>query len=126
MLLQPMIPAGVEVVIGVRRDPLLGPLVVAGFGGVLVELLRDSAIELAPINTGEAMRMLRRLKGAALFDGFRGAQPVNLELLADLLVRVSEFAADQAELVAELDINPVICTASTLMAVDAMIVRSAG
>jgi acetate---CoA ligase (ADP-forming) len=125
MLLQPMIPAGVEVVIGARRDPLFGPLVVAGFGGVLVELLRDTAIELAPINAGEAMRMLRKLKGAALFEGFRGAPAVNLELLADLLVRVSEFAADQQDLVAELDINPVICTASTLMAVDALIVRSA-
>ncbi|HEV7358557.1 MAG TPA: acetate--CoA ligase family protein [Steroidobacteraceae bacterium] len=125
VLLQPMIPAGVEVVIGARVDPLLGPLVVAGFGGVLVELLRDSSIELAPINAGEAMRMLRKLKGAALFEGFRGAPAVNLDLLADLLVRVSEFAADQQELVAELDINPVICTASTLMAVDALIVRSA-
>ena len=124
VLLQPMIPAGVEVVIGARSDPLLGPLIVAGFGGVLVELLRDSAIELAPINTGEAMRMLRTLKGAVLFDGFRGAAAVNLELLADILVRVSEFAADQQDLVAELDINPVICTASTLTAVDALIVRS--
>jgi acyl-CoA synthetase (NDP forming) len=124
VLLQPMIPAGVEVVVGARSDPLLGPLIVAGFGGVLVELLRDSAIELAPINAGEAMRMLRKLKGAALFDGFRGTPAVNLELLADLLVRVSEFAADQAGLVAELDINPVICTASALTAVDALIVRS--
>jgi acyl-CoA synthetase (NDP forming) len=125
VLLQPMIPAGVEVVIGARSDPLLGPLVMAGFGGVLVELLRDSVIELAPINAGEAMRMLRKLKGAALFDGFRGASAVNLDLLADLLVRVSEFAADQQELMSELDINPVICTASSLMAVDALIVRSA-
>ena len=126
VLLQPMIPAGVEVVIGARCDPLLGPLVVAGFGGVLVELLCDTAIELAPINAGEAMRMLRKLKGAALFDGFRGAPAVKMDLLADLLVRVSEFAADQQGLVAELDINPVICTGSTLMGVDALIVRSAG
>jgi acetyl-CoA synthetase len=102
---------------------LLGPLIVAGFGGVLVELLRDSAVELAPINSGEAMRMLRKLKGTALFDGFRGASAVKLELLADILVRASEFAADQQGLVAELDINPVICTASTLTAVDALIVR---
>ncbi|HEY2779309.1 MAG TPA: acetate--CoA ligase family protein [Steroidobacteraceae bacterium] len=123
VLLQPMIPAGIEVVIGVRNDPLLGPLIVAGFGGVLVELLRDSAVELAPINSGEAMRMLRKLKGTALFDGFRGASAVKLELLADILVRASEFAADQQGLVAELDINPVICTASTLTAVDALIVR---
>jgi acetate---CoA ligase (ADP-forming) len=72
----------------------------------------------------EAERMLRRLKGAALFDGFRGAPGVDLERLADLLVRVSEFAADQQSLIAELDINPIICAGGNLMAVDALIVRS--
>ena len=123
VLLQPMVPAGVEVVAGARIDPLLGPLVVAGFGGVLVELLRDSSVELAPINAGEAMRMLLRLKGCALFGGFRGAPAVDLARLADILVRVSEFAADQRSLIAELDINPIICSGSTMMAVDALIVR---
>ena len=123
VLLQPMMPAGVEVVAGARIDPLFGPLVVAGFGGVLVELLRDSSVELAPINAGEAMRMLLRLKGSALFGGFRGAPAVDLARLADILVRVSEFAADQRSLIAELDINPIICSGSTMMAVDALIVR---
>jgi acyl-CoA synthetase (NDP forming) len=123
VLLQPMVPAGVEVVAGARIDPLFGPLVVAGFGGVLVELLRDSSVELAPINAGEAMRMLLRLKGSALFGGFRGAPAVDLARLADILVRVSEFAADQRSLIAELDINPIICSGSTMMAVDALIVR---
>jgi acetate---CoA ligase (ADP-forming) len=124
VLLQPMVPVGVEVVAGARIDPLLGPLIVAGFGGMLVELLRDSAVELAPINAGEATRLLRRLKGAALFDGFRAAPAVDLERLADILVRVSEFAADQRSLIAELDINPIICSGSTMMAVDALIVRA--
>jgi acyl-CoA synthetase (NDP forming) len=123
VLLQPMVPGGVEVVAGARIDPLLGPLVVAGFGGVLVELLRDSSVELAPINAGEAMRMLLRLKGSALFGGFRGAPAVDLARLADILVRVSEFAADQRSLIAELDINPIICSGSSMMAVDALIVR---
>jgi acetate---CoA ligase (ADP-forming) len=125
VLLQRMAPAGVEVVVGARVDPLFGPLIVAGFGGVLVELLRDSAVELAPINAREAVRMLQRLKAAALFDGFRGGPAVDLDRLADLLVRVSEFAADQQGSIAELDINPVICTGSTLTAVDALIVRAA-
>jgi acetate---CoA ligase (ADP-forming) len=124
VLLQPMVPAGVEVVVGARIDPLLGPLVVAGFGGVLVELLRDSAVELAPINADEATRMLRRLKGAALFGGFRGGPAVDLDRLADILVRVSEFAADQRTVITELDINPIICSGSTLLAVDALIVRA--
>jgi acyl-CoA synthetase (NDP forming) len=124
VLLQPMVPSGVEVVAGARIDPLLGPLIVVGFGGVLVELLRDAALELAPINDDEAVRMLRRLKGAALFEGFRGAPAVDLVRLADILVRVSELAADQQSLIAELDINPIICAGSTMMAVDALIVRA--
>jgi acetate---CoA ligase (ADP-forming) len=71
------------------------------------------------------LSMLRRLKGAALFAGFRGAQAVDMHRLADLLVRVSEFAADQQALIAELDINPVICAGPAMTAVDALIVRAA-
>jgi len=123
VLLQPMVPRGVEVVAGVRVDPGFGPLIVVGFGGVLVELLRDSAVELAPVNLPEAMRMLRKLKGAALFDGFRGAAAVNLVRLADSIVRLSEFAADQCGNMLEVDINPIICDGEASTAVDALIVR---
>jgi acyl-CoA synthetase (NDP forming) len=125
VLLQPMVPAGIEVVVGVRIDPLLGALIVVGFGGVLVELLRDSAVELAPVDSDEATRMLRRLKGAALFDGFRGAPAVDLNRLADIIVRVSEFAADQQAVIGEVDINPIICAGPNMMAVDALIIRGA-
>jgi acetyl-CoA synthetase len=82
-------------------------------------------VQLAPINAGEATRMLLGLRGAALFGGFRGAPAVDLDRLADLLVRVSEFAADQQASIAELDINPIICAGSTMTAVDALIVRAA-
>ena len=126
VLLQPMVPAGIEVVAGVRIDPGFGPLVVVGFGGVLVELLRDSAVELAPVNAHEANRMLRGLRGAAMFDGFRGAAAVDLTRLADVLVRLSEFAADQAGNILEADINPIICSGNRLIAVDALILRRAG
>jgi acyl-CoA synthetase (NDP forming) len=125
VLLQPMAPQGVEVVAGVRVDPGFGPLIVVGFGGVLVELLRDSAVELAPVNVGEAGRMLRKLRGAALFDGFRGAAAVNLDRLADIIVRLSEFAADQCGNILEADVNPIICSRDQMIAVDALIVRSA-
>jgi acyl-CoA synthetase (NDP forming) len=126
VLLQPMVSAGIEVVVGARVDPLLGPLIVAGSGGVLVELLRDAAVELAPINLGEALNMLRRLKSTALFDGYRGGGVIDMPGLADILVRVSELAADQQALILELDINPIICTASRMTAVDALIVRGNG
>ena len=126
VLLQPMVPAGIEVVAGVRIDPGFGPLIVVGFGGVLVELLRDSAVELAPVNAYEANRMLRGLRGAALFDGFRSADAVDLTRLADILVRLSEFAGDQSGNILEADINPIICSGSRLIAVDALILRRAG
>ncbi len=124
VLLQPMVPAGIEIFAGVRIDPLLGALVAVGFGGVLVELLRDSAVELAPINADEAVRMLAKLKGTALLKGFRGAAAVNLAALADIIVRVSEFAADQCGNIVEADINPIICAGERLIAVDALIVRA--
>jgi acyl-CoA synthetase (NDP forming) len=126
VLLQPMVPSGIEVVAGVRVDPLLGPLIVVGFGGVLVELLRDSAVDLAPINAAEALSMLLKLKGAPLFGGFRGAPAVDIQRLSDIIVRVSEFAADQQDKISEVDINPIICTPSQLVAVDAFIVRTSG
>jgi acetate---CoA ligase (ADP-forming) len=123
VLLQPMVPAGVELIVGVRVDPGLGPLIVVGFGGVLVELLRDSTMELAPVNADEAIRMLRKLRGAALLDGFRGGAKVNTVRVADLIVRLSEFAADQRSNILEADVNPVICAGDDLTVVDALIVR---
>ncbi|HXI75694.1 MAG TPA: acetate--CoA ligase family protein [Steroidobacteraceae bacterium] len=123
VLLQPMVSAGVELVAGVRIDPGLGPIILVGFGGVLVELLRDSASDLAPINVDEATGMLRKLRGAALLDGFRGSAKVNVARLAGIIVRLSEFAADQQGNILEADINPIICAGDEMTAVDALIVR---
>jgi acyl-CoA synthetase (NDP forming) len=120
-----MISAGVEIMIGARVDPLLGPLVVVGFGGVMVELLEDTAIELAPVTLQEARAMLGRLRGAAILRGFRGAEPVDVDRLAELICRISELAADQQERITELDVNPLICAGTRIVAVDALIVRRA-
>jgi acetate---CoA ligase (ADP-forming) len=121
VLVQPMIPSGVEIMVGARVDPQLGPLIVAGFGGIMVELLRDTSIELAPVTHAEARAMLRRLKGAKLLDGFRGSAPIDVDRLAQVICRLSEFAADQADRLAELDVNPLICSADGIVAVDALI-----
>jgi acyl-CoA synthetase (NDP forming) len=123
VIVQSMVPSGVEIVAGARVDPTLGPLIVVGFGGILVELLKDSAVELAPINRDEALRMLAKLKGYSLLTGFRGSAPVDLERLADIIVRLSEFVADQQDIVAEVDVNPIICGERGMLAVDALIVR---
>lgn len=124
VLVQPMVPVGVEVMVGARVDPLFGPLIVVGLGGVLVELLHDTVMELAPINADEARAMLGRLKGKAVLQGFRGAVAVDLEVLADVIVRLSELAADQQACMAEFDVNPLICRGRRVVAVDALIVRS--
>ncbi len=123
VLVQPMATAGLELVVGARVDPLFGPLVLVGFGGVLVELLKDTVIDLAPVTQTEAHVMLMRLKAAALFEGFRGAPAVDLDGLAEIVCRVSELAADHADRLTELDVNPLICTADGIVAVDALLVR---
>lgn len=122
VLLQPMVPHGLEIVVGARVDPAFGALVVVGLGGVLVELMKDSVAAPAPVTPRQAEAMLRRLKGARILDGFRDLPPVDVPQLADIVARVSEFAADHADRIAELDVNPLICRGADIVAVDALIV----
>jgi acyl-CoA synthetase (NDP forming) len=123
VLVQPMVARGIEVMVGARVDPQFGPLVVVGLGGILVELLQDSAIDLAPVAPWQARAMLERLRGRRLLEGFRGMPSVDLDALADVVARLSEFIADQQETVAELDVNPLICHGAKIVAVDALIVK---
>jgi hypothetical protein len=109
--------------VGARMDPLFGPLIVAGLGGIMVELLRDTATELAPVSRTQARAMLDKLKGKALLAGFRGSEPVDMDKLAEVICRLSEFAADQRGVVKELDVNPLICAGARIVAVDALIVK---
>ncbi len=122
VLVQPMVP-GVEVIVGARVDPAVGPLVLVGSGGVLVEMVQDSVAALAPVSQAQALAMLKRLKGYRLLSGFRGSAPVNLEALADAIARVSELAADLAGEFEELDVNPLRCGAQRVVAVDALLTR---
>ena len=122
VLVQPMVPQGVELVIGARVDPLFGPMVVVGLGGILVEVLQDTALAPAPVTPTDALDMLRSLKGVKLLQGFRGMPAVDMPRLAEVISNVSRFAADQREVLAELDINPLICAGDRITAVDALIV----
>jgi len=124
LVVQPMVPKGIEVMVGTRYDPQFGALVIAGLGGVMVEVLRDTALALAPVRLSEALVMLRSLKGAALLDGFRGGPAVDLPRLAEIIVRLSELAADAREAITEMEVNPFICTGDRIMAVDALIVKA--
>lgn len=123
-LVQPMISKGLELMVGVRVDPQFGPLLIVGFGGVMAELMKDVVISLLPVSASQLRAMLPRLRGSMALQGFRGAPPVNVELLVDILLRVAEFAVDQGARLAEMDLNPLICTSRGIVAVDALIVKS--
>ena len=123
-LIQEMIPANaVEVILGILRDPDFGPVVVFGSGGVLVELLKDSSLHLPPLSREDALEMIHQTKGARLLQGFRGRPPADLDALADTLVRLSQLAVDLGNLVAALDINPlmVLPDGEGVRAVDALV-----
>ncbi len=122
VLVQKMVPQGIEMVVGARVDPLFGPLVVVGLGGILVELLQDSALAPAPVTHDQALALLAQLKGARLLDGFRGMAGVDRDALAAVICQVAAFAADHRDAVAEIDVNPLICTGDSIIAVDALIV----
>jgi acyl-CoA synthetase (NDP forming) len=122
VLVQPMVPQGIEMVVGARNDALFGPLIVVGLGGILVEVLKDTALSPAPVTPFEAAGLLRQLKGVKLLEGFRGMPAVDIERLAQVISDVSRFAADHRDTVAELDVNPLICAGDRITAVDALIV----
>ena len=122
VLVQPMVPQGIEMVVGARNDPLFGPLIVVGLGGILVEVLKDTALSPAPVTPLQAEGLLRQLKGIKLLEGFRGMPAVDIGRLAQIVSDVSRFAADHRDTVAELDVNPLICAGDRITAVDALIV----
>src|SRR5947209_2414341 len=101
-LVQPMAAPGLEMIVGARRDPVFGPVVLVGLGGAWVEALGDAALRLAPVDRAGAEAMLDELRGARLLAGFRGAPPVDRRTLADLIVAVSRRAANEPTVV-ELD-----------------------
>lgn len=116
---QEMAPAGgVELIVGFVQDHRFGPVVLTGLGGTAVELLGDHTVALAPIEGDEARRMLLGLKGAPLLTGYRGAAPVDLDAVVDMVRRVGRLAEDLPE-VLEADCNPVIATANGALVVDA-------
>lgn len=120
VLVQPMA-SGVEVVVGALRDPALGPVVMVGLGGVLVEVLRDVAFVLAPVGAVEARAAIESLRGFALLTGVRGQPPADLDALVATVVAASRLVAAVPE-VAELDLNPVLAGPGGAVAVDVRIV----
>jgi len=105
-----MITGGVETMIGVSFDPVFGPLVAFGLGGIHVEILGDVRFRIAPLTDRDADDLLHDIKGVRLLQGYRGHPPADMDALRELLLRVSRLAVDVPEIV-ELDLNPVIAMA---------------
>ena len=106
-LVQKMVPPGLEILIGMNRDPQFGPLVTFGLGGIYVEILKDVAFRVAPYAREEVDEMLSEIRTSALLDGVRGEPPVDREAIIDALMRVGQMVIDFPE-IAELDINPFV------------------
>ena len=118
-----MVSGGIEVIVGVSYDPQLGPVLLYGMGGVLVELMRDVALRVCPISAIDARQMIAQVRGSQLLRGFRGSPKSDIDALADILVRVSELAVHLEGTIAELDINPlaVLPEGQGVKALDALV-----
>lgn len=123
VMLSPMAPKGVETIVGVTRDPVFGPIVMFGLGGVFVEIFRDTVVNVAPFGKAEAMEMIRSIASFPLLAGARGRPAADLEALADVLARISVFADRHADEIESMEINPLLATPSGALALDALIVR---
>jgi acyl-CoA synthetase (NDP forming) len=124
-LVAPMIAGGAEFVLGTNLDPVFGPVVMVGLGGIFVEILHDISLRLAPVGLAQAHAMLRELKGFALLEGARGRPPSDVEALARAIVDLSAFALAHAHDIVSCDINPFLVLTQGAVALDAVIVRKA-
>lgn len=123
VIVQRMAGEGVEMILGVKRDPLFGAVVLCGFGGILVEVLKDIAIGIPPLSRDQARAMVERLRGVAILGGVRGKPPADVDALCDAIVGVSRLAASLGDQLGALDINPLIVLPEGrgVVAVDALI-----
>ena len=113
--------SGVELIVGAKNDSQFGPVILMGVGGVSVELYKDTAIRMAPLEEKDVGSMMRCLKAHQLLEGFRGAEPVNPELLTKLLMGFSQLVMEIADQVESIDLNPVMCSSRRCAVADARI-----
>lgn len=123
VVVQEMVHGGTELILGVANDPLFGPAVMVGLGGVFAEVLKDVVFRLAPVTASEAKAMLRELRGFALLDGARGRPKADVDAVVDVLQRLSALAIDLRDDLAELDLNPlaVLPAGQGVRALDALV-----
>jgi acyl-CoA synthetase (NDP forming) len=123
IVVQRMAGEGIEMILGVKRDPMFGPVVLCGFGGILVELLKDIAIGIPPLSHQQTRDMIQRLRGFTILGGVRGKPPADVDALCDAIVGVSRLAVTYRDQLAGLDINPLIVLpkGQGVVAIDALV-----
>jgi acetate---CoA ligase (ADP-forming) subunit beta len=118
---QKMAKPGVEVIIGMTKDAQFGPVLMFGLGGILVEVLKDVAFRIVPLNKRDAHEMIKEIKGYPVLEGYRGHDPADISFLEDLLLKVSDFIDKNPE-IKELDLNPIFAYKNKAVAVDARVI----
>ena len=118
---QNMARTGVEVIIGMSKDPQFGPVLMFGLGGIMVEVLKDVSFRIVPLTKRDAREMIREIKGYPILEGYRGQEPANVAVLEDYLLKVSDFVDGRPE-IKELDINPIFAYSDGAVAVDARVI----
>jgi len=113
--------SGIELLVGSTIDPMFGPILAFGLGGIYVEVLKDVVFRLIPIEREDATEMLSEIKATKILDGIRGQPPINKKALVDLLIKTSNFIDHHPE-IEELDLNPVFATEEGVSVVDARII----
>lgn len=114
-------PGGIELIVGLQSDPQFGPVIMAGIGGIYTEVFKDVSFRVLPITKDDAKSMIEDLRGKQILKGFRGMQPVNMDMLAEALVNIGKFGTDMAPYYDSIDFNPVICYENDYVVVDAKI-----
>lgn len=121
VLVQEMVSGGTEVIIGASKDPVFGPVVMFGLGGIFVEALGDVAFRVAPLSRRDALEMIQEIKGYRVLQGMRGRPPADVDAIVDAILRVSRLVVDLSDEIDELDINPLMVFPRGAKALDALI-----
>ena len=120
---QKMADPGVEIIVGMTKDPQFGPALMFGLGGVFVEILKDVSFRIVPIEERDAFEMIKEIKGFPLLEGYRGTDPVDMDKVKDLLMNVSQFVLNHPE-IDELDLNPVFAYKDSVLVADARVITA--
>ncbi len=122
ILLEKMVPKGVELIVGIQNDSQFGPVIMVGLGGIMTEVMKDVAFRMLPITTSDAKSMLNELKGSKLLKGFRGSDPIDINMVAKMLVQIGKLGVENADYINSIDFNPVVVYPKSHYVVDAKII----